>query len=1516
MALNPGVGMKYLREDSAVGHCAYYLIVFIIVISLILPDAVFPIHLAAGVRSAGQEAVGQQTSIDSLLRIAQELHSQQKYDLAIASFRFLIQEIDKSPDPKVREKNEETKAQSYLMIADCYIKLGDKDNAKQAFFGYFDLKADLDEDPLLFEGIGIVYGEAKAEYRAMLSQKAMERAAVRDAERAKAEAARIKEEKRRLEEARKEEERKLKEAEALEAARVRAEAARIRDEERSREEARKNEERLKKEAADLEAKRVKEEADRKKREEAEAKKAEKAKEEARIKEEARVREEARREEERKNKEAAAIEDARKQAEAARIKEVERAEEKARKEKESKRKEQLAIEEARKKSEADRLKSEEAEAKKAEKVKEETRLKEEARAREDARKEEERKIKEAAAIEDARKKAEAARIKEQKRAEEKARKEEESKRKEQLAIEEARKKSEADRIKSEEAEAKKAERAKEETRLKQEARAREDARKEEERKRKEAAAIEEAREKAETNRLKEEKRVQEEAKKEEERKKREAAAIVAAGKKAETARIKEEARAKEKARKEEETKRQEEAVIEAARKKAEADRMKSAEAAARKAEKLKEESMPKEEARIREEAAVLETAKKAEAKPAEEIKGQAQPKPVVKTKVGAGDSGKKKGRFPWLIAGGLAVGGAAAVLLLGKGSGGSSNGGDSPGPGTPTTGSIQVNSTPSGARIFLDNVDRGTTPATISDVSVGSHAIRLTRENYRDYSDTVYVSGGQTTQFNATLSKNTISVTRPISGQSYKIGSTVSVIWETDTAVLAGNYFGNVPAGLLNQISGRVGLAARAAGGPAISMRAANIGAQAHRNNHDIQSSNSSAGDTRIGMVGLGREKRDITPSRLKVPGLILSGQMGGVGFPPTGANSISIRTQYISNVSIGLYKNHSWTLTIQQSTLNDGRYDWTIPKDSGLVTGNDYSILISSTTDDSVFGWGKSFRIYKNVGSIKVTSNPRGARVYLDEIDQNRITPCTLPDIEPGTHTVRVEKAGYETQSKIVKVTANQEINVAFNLSKQAETGLIKVTSTPSGASVYLDEDFMDKVTPCTLTGVATGRHTVRVEKDGYIPKEKDVMVQADKTSAVSLTLEKESGNGDIHIVSRPSGARVYLDGHDQGKTTECTITNVRSGSHSLRLVLDYYGQFEKEIKVSDRKVTEVDANLSPYTYEFERKWGSYGNRDGQFKNPNCIAVDNLRNVYVSDYNNHRIQKFNSFGGYARKWGGQGTEFGQFMYVYGVAADDSRNVYVADRNHRIQKFNSDGDYLTLWGRFGEDKGQFKYPAGVAVDDSEKVYVADCDNHRIQKFTSSGKYLTQWGSQGRGIKQFSSPVGVAVDKSGNVYVAEYDNHRIQKFTSSGEYLTQWGNNGKGISQFNHPVGVAVDNSGNVYVSDYDNHRIQKFSSLGVYITQWGSYGTGNGEFDHPFGVALDNSGNVYVAEERNNRIQKFRITDQTEQMTGAAQQFVPAINTLQLQRTSRLDRDRLIDQQQNNADKRGKKQENGGRDERP
>jgi sugar lactone lactonase YvrE len=319
---------------------------------------------------------------------------------------------------------------------------------------------------------------------------------------------------------------------------------------------------------------------------------------------------------------------------------------------------------------------------------------------------------------------------------------------------------------------------------------------------------------------------------------------------------------------------------------------------------------------------------------------------------------------------------------------------------------------------------------------------------------------------------------------------------------------------------------------------------------------------------------------------------------------------------------------------------------------------------------------------------------------------------------------------------------------------------------------------------------------------------------------------------------------------------------------------------------------------------GFVGGFGGELNSPTGVATDAAGNVYVAEFGNNRIEKFDSAGNFQRAWGKDVVTGGGTGFEICTAAASCQP----------------GSNATAQG------GEFNSPRGVAIDAAGNVYVADQNNQRIQKFDSSGNFQRAWGKDvdtaaGTGFEicivaancqagsnataqggEFNSPYHVATD-AGKVYVTDINNHRVQKFDGGlGTWERTWGKDvvtggatgfevcivaanckagaiGTLGGELHFPTGIATDAAGNVYVADTLGNRVEKFDGLGTWARAWGkdvdtAAGTGfeictvaascqggsagglGGEINSPRGVATDAAGNVYVADSSNHRIQKF------------------------------------------------------------
>jgi len=67
-----------------------------------------------------------------------------------------------------------------------------------------------------------------------------------------------------------------------------------------------------------------------------------------------------------------------------------------------------------------------------------------------------------------------------------------------------------------------------------------------------------------------------------------------------------------------------------------------------------------------------------------------------------------------------------------------------------SGILSISSEPSGADVFIDNTGRGITPLTVSSLSAGAHAIRLSLQGYEDHALTYNQSPGETSHIEVVL----------------------------------------------------------------------------------------------------------------------------------------------------------------------------------------------------------------------------------------------------------------------------------------------------------------------------------------------------------------------------------------------------------------------------------------------------------------------------------------------------------------------------------------------------------------------------------------------------------------------------------------------------------------------------------------------------------------------------------------------------------------------------------------------
>jgi sugar lactone lactonase YvrE len=196
-------------------------------------------------------------------------------------------------------------------------------------------------------------------------------------------------------------------------------------------------------------------------------------------------------------------------------------------------------------------------------------------------------------------------------------------------------------------------------------------------------------------------------------------------------------------------------------------------------------------------------------------------------------------------------------------------------------------------------------------------------------------------------------------------------------------------------------------------------------------------------------------------------------------------------------------------------------------------------------------------------------------------------------------------------------------------------------------------------------------------------------------------------------------------------------------------------------------------------------------------------------------------------------------YPTGVYADASENLFIADyNNHRIRKVDAVTKTISTlagngsYGYSGDDgpavEAMLAYPHSVYRDASGNLFIADSNNHCIRKVNSSGIITTVAGNGTRGYSgddgpaiaaMLNEPISVLGDALGNLFITDRRNNRIRKVNASGIITTIAGNGTYGYSgdggpaiaaKLNYPHSLFGDASGNLFIVDESNHRIRKLT----------------------------------------------------------------------------------------------------------
>ena len=265
---------------------------------------------------------------------------------------------------------------------------------------------------------------------------------------------------------------------------------------------------------------------------------------------------------------------------------------------------------------------------------------------------------------------------------------------------------------------------------------------------------------------------------------------------------------------------------------------------------------------------------------------------------------------------------------------------------------------------------------------------------------------------------------------------------------------------------------------------------------------------------------------------------------------------------------------------------------------------------------------------------------------------------------------------------------------------------------------------------------------------------------------------------------------------------------------------------------------------------------------PVDVNVDRFGNVYVLEYWNNRIKKFDSSGNYLKSFGGPGSNCNQWRSARQFDIKDDV-IYIPDTNNN--RFVT----LTLEGNCRDTRHNSLlrgYPTAIAVGGGWAwVSGGSSGPDKIASHYTPSMYpnpgRNAYNNEGAGSHFIW---GMSWNRAGSkIAYANYSQNEVRVANRSGHQLVAENRSyySNRVITYNAygPTDTAWDSNGNIYYTSVSRHAVYKINPTnGTQTKLVGSYSSSSG-FRYPYGIEIDSADNIYVTDYYNFTIRKYNTS---------------------------------------------------------
>lgn len=208
-----------------------------------------------------------------------------------------------------------------------------------------------------------------------------------------------------------------------------------------------------------------------------------------------------------------------------------------------------------------------------------------------------------------------------------------------------------------------------------------------------------------------------------------------------------------------------------------------------------------------------------------------------------------------------------------------------------------------------------------------------------------------------------------------------------------------------------------------------------------------------------------------------------------------------------------------------------------------------------------------NWGNIALSSEPAGARIFVDDVDTGIVTDGVV-EIPAGEHDIRLVLPGHKSHRRRLLVAA-QEHRTLPAVRLQRADGTLVVRTRPDRAGVTVDGQYQGEA-PVSIALQSGRNYEVQAFKGGFAPRRVNVQLRSGQERVLDLNLAQLTGR--LIVETDPPTAELFIDGRAAGAASQTLELPVRP--HRLEIRLEGYAGYSKEIQPRSGLTQEVRVKL------------------------------------------------------------------------------------------------------------------------------------------------------------------------------------------------------------------------------------------------------------------------------------------------------------------------------------------------------